>query len=526
MAIIKSRILGPDGQPIQYEQLEKEISAGGITGIRQVWHAGVAAGLTPQRLASVLTAAAEGDARDYLTLAEEMEERDLHYASVLSTRKLALAGLQVRVDAFSDDAADVKIADAVRELVAEPWFYDAVFDLTDAIGKAYSVCEIIWDRSSKPWRPVRMPHRDPRFFQFDRETGQELRLLDDADAANGIALAPFKFVVHKPQIRSGLPIRGGLARLAAPGYMCKAWAWKDWMAFADVFGLPMRVGTYGPNASEDDIRKLMAAVANLGSDAAAVMAESTKITFEAAPNNAGAADFFERLATWWDKQISKGVLGQTMTADDGASLSQAQVHNDVRLDLLQADARALSTTLNRDLVRPFCDLNYGTGRYPTLVVVVPEPEDTKALIDAITRLVPMGLEVEMSVVRDKIGLPEPATGPNVKLLRAPAQPADQEEPPALAPPKQAKNSETNAPEATREDQLVALLASRADPIVGQWVEQIEQLVNNAISLEEIRDGLLELLPGLDAARFAQVMKQALAIAGVAGIGDATDDADA
>ena len=527
MAIIKSRIVGPDGEPIQYEVLEEEISAGGITGIRQIWHGSVASNLTPQRLASILSSAVDGDARDYLTLAEEMEEKDLHYASVLSTRKLALSGLTIRVDAFSDDAGDVKIADAVRELVAEPMFYDAVFDLTDALGKAYSVCEIIWDRSSKPWRPIRLVHRDPRFFQFDRETGQELRLLDDVDPSNGIPMAPFKFIVHRPKIRSGLPIRGGLARLAAPGFMCKAWSWKDWMAFADVFGMPMRVGTYGPNAKEADIRKLMSAVANLGTDAAAVISESTKITFEAAPNTAGAADFFEKLATWWDKQISKGVLGQTMTADDGSSLSQAKVHNDVRLDLLQADARALSATLNRDLVRPFVDLNFAGGRYPTLVVVVPEPEDTKALIDAVTRLVPMGLRVEESVMRDKLGIPDPAEGKGVVLLAAPKQEAPVEDKPAVPRAKQAKNSEDAKPEPTREDQLVSLLASRADPIVGQWVQQIEQLVmRSAGSLEDIRDGLLELLPDMDPAQFAQVMQQALAIAGVAGISDAVDDADA
>lgn len=105
---------------------------------------------------------------------------------------------------------------------------------------------------------------------------------------NGVALAPYKFIVHLPRIRSGLPIRGGLARLAAVGYMCKAWTWKDWMGFADIFGMPMRVGRYGPSASKDDINTLMSAVANLGSDAAAVIPDSMKIDFTHAANVAGA----------------------------------------------------------------------------------------------------------------------------------------------------------------------------------------------------------------------------------------------
>lgn len=420
MASVQSKIVDANGEPIQYEVLAEEISAGGITGIRQPWHSGVADNLDPVRLAGILRSAAEGSQYDYLTLAEEMEERDGHYASVLSTRKLALAGLDVRVDAASDDARDVAIADAVRAIVDAPEFGDLVFDLTDALGKGYAVAEILWDRSGKVWTPVRFEHRDPRFFTWDRDTGRELRLLDAADPVNGVALAPFKFIVYRPRLRSGLPVRGGLARLVAVAYMCKAWAWKDWMAFADVFGLPMRVGTYGPGAKEEDIARLMRAVANLGSDAAAVIHESTKIVFEAAPNTTGAADFFERLAAFWDKQVSKAVLGQTMTADDGASLSQAQVHNDVRMDLLKADAKGLQNTLNEALVRPFVDLNFGPGSYPRLVLHVPEPEDLQQLVDALEKLVPLGLEVEQSVIRDKLGLPDPATGAEVKLLRAPA----------------------------------------------------------------------------------------------------------
>lgn len=513
------------------QALSTEMSAGGMTSIRQPWHAAVADDLDPVRLTSILRAASEGSHFDYLTLAEEMEERDGHYASVLSTRKLALAGLDVRVDALSDAAQDVAIADAVREVVAGPEFGELLFDLADAIAKGYSVAEIIWDRDGAVWVPERFEHRDPRFFVWDRDTGRELRLLDAADPVNGIPLPPFKFIVHRPRLRSGLPVRAGLARLVAVAYMCKAWAWKDWMAFADVFGLPMRIGTYREGTKEEDIALLRRAVANLGSDAAAVIHESMNIRFEAAPNTTGAADFFERLASFWDKQVSKAVLGQTMTADDGASLSQAQVHDSVRRDLLKADAKSLQYTLNECLVRPFVDLNFGGGQYPQLVLHVPEREDLQLLVSSLEKLVPLGLEVEQSVIRDKLGLPDPDESGNAKLLAAPVPAAT----PAL---NRAANAASTIGEPARgalanpagtsgspdrEDQLSELLADAADPLVSEWVEQIRRLAERAQSLEEVRDGLLDLLPELDAAKFAGVMQHALAVAGVAGMLDALDD---
>lgn len=465
-----SRILGPDGRPIELDILQQEIAAPSIAGIRQVWHAPVASHLTPQRLSNILLAATQGDANPYLTLAEEMEERDMHYASVLGTRKLALVGLEVRVEAASDDREDVRRADAVRALTTSAEFGELTAHLVDALGKGYAVSEMVWDRSGREWAPEFL-ERDARFFRFDRETGRQLRLLDAQDPANGIALAPYKFVVHQPRIRSGLPIRGGLARLAAPSYMCKAWTWRDWMSFADIYGLPMRVGSYGPNASKDDIAKLMAAVANLGSDAAAVMPDSVKIAFEQAANVAGAGTFFDKLASFWDKQISKGVLGQTMTADDGASLSQAQVHQLVRLDIMTADSKALSNTLQRHVVRPFVDLNFGPGPagYPKVTVVVPKPENTSALVDALQKLVPLGLTVEQSVVRDKLGIPDPESG--AKVLQSATE----------MPP----SSEAGAPESQPAAAAVTRPAVdvQAEALNGAQVKSLQDILNSAARKE-------------------------------------------
>lgn len=102
--------------PPKQAVLTDELAAPSLAGIRQAWHSALG-DITPQRLRGILDAAAQGDAYEFLTLAEEMEEKDLHYASVLGTRKLALVGLDVRVDAASDKPEDVRRADAVRDLV-------------------------------------------------------------------------------------------------------------------------------------------------------------------------------------------------------------------------------------------------------------------------------------------------------------------------------------------------------------------------------------------------------------------------
>ena len=63
----------------------------GIRNIYSVMHPSI--GLTPERLTAILREAEAGDPFLYLELAEEMEEKDLHYLAVLSTRKQTVAQL-------------------------------------------------------------------------------------------------------------------------------------------------------------------------------------------------------------------------------------------------------------------------------------------------------------------------------------------------------------------------------------------------------------------------------------------------
>lgn len=493
------------GKAIDTGILTEELAAPELTGIRQAWDATViTSGLTPERLVAILQNAAINDAYEYLTLAEEMEERDLHYAAQLGTRKRAVTGLEISVEAATDSREDVRLADSVRDLLSDDAIADDQADMLDALGKGWSVLEILWDRSGREWRPG-FEWRDPRHFLFDRVRGRELRLrtVDDPD---GMVLPPYKFVTHIPRLKSGLPIRGGLARLAMIAYMCKAWAWKDWHSFADIFGMPLRVGRYGPGASPDDKAALRRAVNQIAADAAALIPESMKIEFITATAGSGGTDLYRELCNWWDKQISKGVLGQTMTADDGASLSQAQVHNDVRMDILEADCRQLQGTLNRDIVRPFVDLNFGPQqRYPRIRIPVPEPDRTETLVKALAALVPLGLRVEQSVVRDKLSIPDPDDGAEV-LQHNPASPAIY---PAV---NRALNREQPPPAQQQAEQLARIAA----PVASQAVAKIEELLAEVSTLDEFRDRLFDLYPDLPTGELASVMGEAMTAAALAG----------
>ncbi len=269
--------------------------------------------------------------------------------------------------AASNSALDKKIADAVREMISAPTFVDDyVTDLLDALGKGYAIVETLWDKSAKEWWPVAWKWRDQRFFQLDRRDGFHLRLKEEG-SHYGIELPAYKFSIHRPKLKSGLPIRTGLARLAAWAFLFKSYTLKDWMAFLEVYGMPLRVGKYGASSSHEERRVLIQAVRDLSSDAAAIIPKEMEIEFIEAAGGSGNAVFAAK-AEYLDRQISKGVLGQTMTTDDGSSFSQARIHENVRHDIARADARQLALTANRDLIVPFVEINFGRQERPPLFI--------------------------------------------------------------------------------------------------------------------------------------------------------------
>ncbi|MEX0842479.1 MAG: DUF935 family protein, partial [Xanthobacteraceae bacterium] len=358
-------LYGPDGQPIRREVLKQEIAGPTLTGVRSPITGYPGDGLNPRRLASLLREADQGEPLRYLELAEQIEERDLHYAGVLATRKRSVAQLEIQVDAASDEKDDVQKADMIREWLARDELVDETFNILDAIGKGVSFTEIIWDTSQGQWRPKRLEWRDPRWFRFAREDGATPLIRGDQ---GDTPLPPFKFICAVIRAKSGLPIRSGIARLAAWSWMFKAFTLRDWAIFTQTFGQPIRVGKYPPGATEKDKDTLFSAVANIAGDCAAIVPEGMSIEFASIEGVSAHGDLYQKRAEWLDQQVSKAVLGQTATTDAvTGGLGSGEEHRQVQEDIERADARALSAILNRDLVRPWIELEYGPQqKYPRL----------------------------------------------------------------------------------------------------------------------------------------------------------------
>ena len=456
------KILGPDGRPLTTPKrdLVERTARPSLVGYRraQQWRS-VITGLTPPRLRYILHSIAQGTwTPDFFELAEEMEERDMHYRGVLQQRKLKAAGAPMDVIPASDEPMDQEIAEHVRtDLLDARTAHRSRVELLDAVGKGFSCQEITWTMRAGRWVPAAYHRIDQRWLTFDIVDGETPYLIgerssgvarDDTSTAgaghrwssSAQPLMPGKFLYHAHHSKSGLPTRGGLAYAVTTMYLLKSVAVKDWWAFGEVFGLPVRVGKYGPNASDDDIQTLIDAIAMIASDAGAVIPDSMTVEFIQAGRAGGQSGdkvLFEGMADWCDAQVSKAVVGQTMTVEDGASLSQAQIHADIRDDIVEDDVAQMCNTLSDTLVPWYCDLNF-TPRPAGWPHLAPPADEDAIDVPAVTASVKAGLRVGQRWFRGRLGIPEPAGDEEILSGTPPggAPPLDDEtgdEPPISAP---------------------------------------------------------------------------------------------
>ena len=406
-------LLDHNGNPIQTKTLKAEIAAPQPSGARTIASSMSGANLDPAKLSRILQSAETDDARAYLELAEIMEEKYLHYAAQLATRKRAVSGITAEIIPASDEEKDHDIAEFIARSL--PVIQAALYDMLDAIGKGFSVTEIIWDTSGSEWKPGALALRDPRWFMFDKVDGRTLKLRSDQNP-EGEALTPGKFILHTAAAKSGLPIRGGMARAACWAWLFQNFSLKDWVSFIEMYGKPLRLGRYEAGAATPaDLSILFEAVQGLGTDAAAMLPKSMEIEFPEVGNARGENGLWLALMEYLDRQVSKLVLGQTLTADTGegggGSYALGNVHNEVRLDILFDDAQNLAATVNRDLIRLFVDLNFaGVTEYPQFRLRVEEPEDQVALIGIVEKAVAMGQPIGQKWFSDKFGIPLPEAG--------------------------------------------------------------------------------------------------------------------
>lgn len=376
-------------------------------------------------------------------LYQEMEDKDAHLFSTLQTRKNALLACGWKMVAAGDSPELQAQARFVEEtLRAVPDLDSVLFQLLDALAKGFSVGEVIWKVDPGTGRTT-VSAIHPRFqgrFAFD-DSGALYHLTDEAPASprstpellrggglNRLVPRPGEPAVYSVAARRmpsrkflhfafqpvfGSPYGTSLCARAYWYYWFKKTTLKCWSVFNEKYGAPTAVARYGTGTTESEQQRLAEVMETLHSNAGILVPEGVSLELLEA-RRSSASNTYRDFADWCNDEISKLVLGQTLTTSEGrrsGSLALGRVHEAVRADYLAADARALAAVVSGQLVRWIVDFNFGPSTpAPQLVFDCSSAAEFKQELELDRELVKMGVPLPSRYFYEKYRRPAPVPG--------------------------------------------------------------------------------------------------------------------
>ena len=121
-----------------------------------------------------------------------------------------------------------------------------------------------------------------------------------------------------------------------------------WDQFGEIFGMPIRIAKSTARDPKDRSR-IENMLASMGAAAWGLFPEGTEIDIKETTRG-DAFNVYDKRVDRANSEMSKGLLNQTMTIDNGSSLSQSEVHLEVFENVIESDADLVKDIVNDQLI--------------------------------------------------------------------------------------------------------------------------------------------------------------------------------
>ena len=267
-------------------------------------------------------------------------EIDLHLSGCVKQREGFVMGKSFKlVDAKGNQNEEA------QHYFDQAWFKQLLKYALDANNWGHSLIElgdIVTDGDGCPcYADVRLiprKHVIPEYGRVVEQLGQ--------DWTTGIDYrsAPFSDWL----IEAGRPDDLGLYLKAATQTIPKKNMLAFWDAFGEIFGMPMRIARTSSRDPKEQSR-LEQMLKFAGASQYMVASQETEIEFVES-GKGDAFNVYDKRIDRANSELSKLIIGQTMTIEDGSSLSQSETHLEVFQNLVESDCDMLRDIVNNQLI--------------------------------------------------------------------------------------------------------------------------------------------------------------------------------
>lgn len=264
---------------------------------------------------------------------------DGHLSGIIAQRRGKTLGRKFKLT----NAKGEESLEALQILQRE-WFYDFLGYALDSIYWGHSLIEfgsVVRDNLGMRFEGVQLiprKHVIPEYGVILRDQGDEI--------SKGI---PYREGIYAPYlIEVGKPHSLGLLLGTAPKYLSKKNMEAFWDMFGETFGLPIRIAKT-TSSNQKDLDQLGQTVNDMGALMWAVLQDGTEIEIKET-SRGDAFKVYDKRIERLNSEMSKAIIQQTMTIDNGSSLSQSETHLEMFEQVCLDDATRMQYIINDKLI--------------------------------------------------------------------------------------------------------------------------------------------------------------------------------
>lgn len=370
--------------------------------------------ITVDRLFDILRAAEAGNTGDLFALYRDIILAHSHLQAQFATRKRAVLGDTLNLHPFDKKSAeDIAAVDVCWPLTLHPDWFSAANHLLDSSLYPVAVVEKVFRPSAVPGQAYELARLIPVPHELLDFTDGRLRIKDVDDRGNPLSTShdadPASYIVHRGHLLTAADHWGGPMRSLLFWWLLGTMGREWWARFLDRYGMPFVVGKYPEG--DDESRTVLASAFSLAKRLGGLVVSSeTEVEIKQAAAS-DSATAFERFHVICNEEISKLILGQTLSADakatgmgSGVAAEQGAVRDDIR----QFDAQRLGQTFSAQLALQLLQINGKKGRPPIFAWGAVSIAEMKAKADFLTALKSAGLRVTddgITTLSEQFGIP-------------------------------------------------------------------------------------------------------------------------
>lgn len=414
---------------------------------------------------------------------------------MLEQRQDALIAAEWEVVPGGEDSRDREAADFLRgQLMALNW--DAITRrMHKGVLYGYSVAECIWGMDGNKITLDAVKIRKPWRFGFGKDGELKLRV-----NAQTLLMPERKFwIAVWGADDDDSPYGQGLGHaLWWPVYLKRNGA-KFWAAYLDKFGSPSVKSKYPAGATEKEKATALEAAKAFRNESAVAVPEGFDVELIEAAKNSGGS--YEEFLKYWDGAIAKIILSQTGTTQQGQYSGTAEVLNDVKSELVKADADLLCESFNDTVATWLTEWNFPGAKTPQVWRKVPNTRREEAQRAADKGAYEIGLELTDDAINRRYG--------EDWKRRAAAPVSVPSDSPAFAEPGRDEPDEIA-------EQLESVTNAAGTGMINMIRAELDASIRAGEDFAAFSDRIAGLYPVMDTAELAEALEGAVLAANLSG----------